>query len=160
MQIMKFFISSMALIICCFSGESVLAKTVPTKKQSSAKSSVPAKRSPGSSSGTVGNCHFTRWPYSKSAQNIKELNIKNLDQVPRDYLYIYLYFELTQTKENRVPGLAQKLFFYLKNSEGNENRQKLITAIEFASDVDSAKPNVIPAAEICELENKLQNLKN
>ncbi len=96
-------------------------------------------------------CKAVHWPYSS---DLRGATVEALNMVPRPDLYSYLYAEISTEPAKRVPGLAEKLFFYLKNTEVNEDRYQMIQALEYAADLGTAKPRIIPLKEICNLEEK------
>lgn len=71
------------------------------------------------------------------------------------FLYSYLYYELSRPPKERIEGLAKKLFHFLINTEPNEIRFNLLSALEYAADLNSQNPTVISISEICHLEEKL-----
>lgn len=97
------------------------------------------------------NCDAVRWPFSTQISQVKPAE---LEKIPRQFLYNYLFFEVSRAPEKRIPGLAQKLFYYLGNSELNNDMQALVEALDWAADLNTAKPRVIPEAEICSLVKK------
>lgn len=98
------------------------------------------------------DCKAVQWPFSKNISNIQPLSFQ---AIPRDHLYKYLYFEISNPPAERVKGLAVKLFFYLKNTEQNEDKYQMIMALEWASDLMTQKPTIIPLSEICAIEDKI-----
>lgn len=104
------------------------------------------------SSASAGTCEAVRWPYSS---NIKDIQPLSLQVIKRAHLYSYLYHELSTPVASRVPGLVQKLFFYLKNTEANEDKYQMIQAFEWAADLQTKNPRVIPLSEICNIEQKI-----
>jgi len=99
-------------------------------------------------------CKAIAWPYSK---NLTGVNEKTLAIVPRQNLYFYLFWELSQPGSQRVPNLSQKLFWYLKNSEPNAEKMNLVSALEYAYTDNSGKVNVIKEAELCGLWRKVDS---
>jgi hypothetical protein len=100
---------------------------------------------------TAQTCKAVHWPYSP---DLRGVTVEALNLIPRPHLYSYLYSEISSEPVKRVPGLAEKLFFYLKNTEVNEDRYQMIQALEYAADLGTAKPRIIPLKEICNLEEK------
>ena len=98
------------------------------------------------------DCRAAKWPYSK---NIKEIQPIFFQAVKRDHLYNYFYYELATSPSNRVKGLAFKLLYYLKNTEQNEDKYQMLLALEWASDLTTSRPRVIPLSEICAIEDKI-----
>ncbi len=98
------------------------------------------------------DCRAVHWPFSKE---IKSLQPLSLQAIPRDHLYKYLYNELSSVPAQRVAGLASKIFYYLKNTELNEDKYQMLMALEWASDLNTPKPRVIPISEICSIEDKI-----
>ena len=100
-------------------------------------------------------CPIAQWPYSRVVTNLKP---QDLAGVPRSALYAYLYFELSASGEQRIPGLTKMLFKYLRNTELNEDRVNLIQALEFATGDDSMSVNVMSREELCSLESTMRSL--
>jgi len=98
------------------------------------------------------DCRTVQWPFSK---NIKDIQPLSFQSIPRNHLYKYLYFEISAAPSARVKDLASKLFYYLKNTEQNEDKYQMIMALEWASDLQTAKPRIIPISEICTMEDKI-----
>lgn len=98
-------------------------------------------------------CKSTKWPFSK---NIRNLKVEQMQLLPREHLYQYLYHEISSDPKKRVQGLASKLFFYLKNTEVNEDKYSMISALEWAADLDTPRQRIISLNEICSIENKIR----
>jgi hypothetical protein len=96
-------------------------------------------------------CGEIKWPFSK---DISKLGPTQLLVVPREHLFKYLYYEISQPDEKRIKGLAAKLFHFLKHTELNEDKYNFLEALEWASDLNT-QPRVIPIREICDLEAKI-----
>lgn len=97
-------------------------------------------------------CRAVQWPFSK---NVKNIQPASLQAIPRDHLYKYLYHELSVVESKRIPNLASKLFHYIKNTEQNDDKYQMIMAVEWASELNTTKPRVIPVSEICKMEVKI-----
>ncbi len=102
------------------------------------------------------NCTAVRWPYSVEAADINNIKPFDFEKFNREYLYSYLYFEISQPPKDRIPGLAKKLFYYLKNSEVNQDKHNFVGALEWAADLDTAQPRVITTREVCNLIEKMR----
>lgn len=100
---------------------------------------------------TSRNCEAVRWPFKSAADEVK---LKDLENVERPSLYSYLYFELTQKPQTRIPGLAKRLMFFLKNTELNNDRAMMLEAIEYAARIDSDTPNVFVIQDLCGIDRK------
>ncbi|MFN3698552.1 MAG: hypothetical protein ACK4VO_14045 [Pseudobdellovibrio sp.] len=98
------------------------------------------------------DCKAVKWPFSK---NIKDVQPLSFQSIPRNHLYKYLYFEISNPTTIRVKGLASNLFFFLKNSEQNEDRYQMLQALEWAADLQTQTPRIIPISEICSMEDKI-----
>ena len=81
-----------------------------------------------------------------------------LGEQPREHLTKYLYFELSAPAKNRTNGLAGKLFYYLKNTETNDNRLDFLKTLEWAADLQKTKPRTVSMKEICQLEAKVARI--
>ena len=103
------------------------------------------------------DCEAVKWPY---AHKIADLEARQVDKIPRRSLYKYLYFEISSPLEVRIPGLATKLFFILKNTEVNEDKFQMLEGLEWAADLDQEKPRVISIAEICSIEDRISRTPN
>lgn len=104
--------------------------------------------------GAFGNnyeCRAVQWPFSRQ---VAKINVPELSNQPRMFLYSYLYYELSRPPKERIEGLAKKLFHFLINTEPNEIRFNLLSALEYAADLNSQNPTVISISEICHLEEK------
>ncbi|MBC7421723.1 MAG: hypothetical protein H7328_13420 [Bdellovibrio sp.] len=102
---------------------------------------------------SASDCRSARWPFRG---DIKSLQPIEFQAYKRAHLFEYLYNELSLAPEKRTPYLANKLFFYLKNSEINEDRYNLLMALEWAAELQLKTPRVIPLTEICALESKIK----
>lgn len=99
------------------------------------------------------DCKAVKWPFSK---NIKDIQPLSYQALPRDHLYKYLYYELSSDPKVRVKELAARLFYYLKNSEQNEDKYQMIMALEWVADLKTQNPRIIPIEEICSMEDKIE----
>lgn len=99
------------------------------------------------------DCDVVTWPFAK---DLKSVNQNTLSQVPRDHLYAFLFGELSKPEKKRVPGLAPKLMWYLKNSEPNTNKMTMVEALELAYLGDDKKVNIIPQQQLCSMWAKVQ----
>ena len=99
-------------------------------------------------------CRAVQWPFSKEVKTIQPLSLQSIS---RAHVYSYLYFEIGSPAAKRIPGLAEKLFGYLKNTEINEAKFQLIQALEYAADLNTSHPRIIHINEICALLDKAQN---
>ena len=97
-------------------------------------------------------CRAVQWPFSKE---IKNVDVTSFQTVPRENLYKYLYRELSSAPRERINGLAAKLFFYLKSTEANEDKYQMVMALEWAAELQSPNPQIIPLSEICSMEDKI-----
>lgn len=113
------------------------------------KSASQSKRKPNQ----VANCTPTKWPFSKDLSKVDE---KNLAEVPREHLYRYLFYELSQQPKNRTANLAPKLLWYLKSSEPNADRLNFLQALDAAQKTNDGKVNVISVNEICSVWQKIE----
>jgi hypothetical protein len=98
------------------------------------------------------DCQAVRWPFRKEPKNFEPAA---LEKIERLHLFAYLYFELATAPEQRIPGLAKKLFFYLVSTELNEGRGHLLEVLQSTAELDSNHPAVIQTAEICGIEARL-----
>lgn len=131
-------------LFVAFFGATVFAAKPAVKKQN---------RRPTQTQQKLDGCEIATWPFAK---DLKSVNQNTLSQVPRNHLYAYLFAELSQTEKKRVPGLAPKLIWYLKNSEANANKMTMVEALEYAYLGDNQKVNVIPQQQLCSMWAKVQ----
>ena len=99
-------------------------------------------------------CRAVKWPF---ADDGAKLDVGRLSKIEREHLFKYLYFEISAPTTGRVPGLAAKLFFYLKNTELNEDRYQMLMALEWAVD-PSANSVPINIKDICILHDRVLRL--
>ena len=121
--------------------KSQASKSAP--KQNSQQSRKPAQQ-----------CQAVKWPFAVSETNFTP---QAFDQVERSSLFAYLYFELGAAKGSRTPKLAERLFFYLINTEANEAKAKLLEGIQSVADLNSTTPNIVSIEELCSFEARLPN---
>ncbi len=101
-------------------------------------------------------CSANKW---SGPSEIEKLEVRDFLSMDRAQLYSNLYFELTQEKSARIPGLAAKLFHYLTNTENNEAKYKLLQSEEWAADLDKPDPMVFSLKELCSLDKKVSAYK-
>jgi hypothetical protein len=101
-----------------------------------------------SSMARAGECQATKWPYSSK---IEKLTPQNFKIVKREFLDDYLFYELSSPVKSRVPGLASKILYYLKNTEQNEPKFYFYAALELSADLATNDPKIIPLPQICDL---------
>ena len=101
---------------------------------------------------TASECRAVKWPFSKSINDIQPLS---LQAIPRDHVVKYFYREISTPLNERISGLASKLLVYLKNTELNDDKYQMLLALEWAAELDSNKPRIIPITEICNLEKTI-----
>ena len=98
----------------------------------------------------LADCEAVPWPFN---HDMKRVQVMELNSQPREHLYKYLYFELSVPVATRIPGLAEKLFYYLQNTEVSDGRFHLLKVLESTS--LEQKSNVIPVEQLCKLDAKV-----
>ena len=102
------------------------------------------------------DCKAVKW---SGSNNVGSLKVRDLLSIDRDELYANLYYELSHSKDERIPGLAAKLFHYLINTENNEAKYNVVQALEWAADLDKPDAPIITVKELCTLDKKASEFK-
>jgi hypothetical protein len=76
----------------------------------------------------------------------------------REALFEGLIFELTSNDLAKSPKKARKIAEFLLNTEPNEDQRALLKLLKHASDLDSSTPRALNLAEVCEINEKVNEL--